>query len=162
MAQVVMENYDPLFASMVHKNDILVGGFNFGTGSSREQAATALLHAGIRIVLAGSFSETFKRNAINNGLLVLEAPQLVRDLRARAAAAASGASGSATARRPTERTGVRVHVDLVRGLVSGAAESDGAHGVMRQAYSVARVGRAAQELVVAGGLEAWVRQRVQS
>ncbi|KAL2917042.1 mitochondrial Homoaconitase [Polyrhizophydium stewartii] len=106
MAQVVMENYDPLFASMVHKNDILVGGFNFGTGSSREQAATALLHAGIRIVLAGSFSETFKRNAINNGLLVLEAPQL--------------------------------------------------------AYSVARVGRAAQELVVAGGLEAWVRQRVQS
>ncbi|KAL2917063.1 mitochondrial Homoaconitase [Polyrhizophydium stewartii] len=162
MAQVVMENYDPLFASMVHKNDILVGGFNFGTGSSREQAATALLHAGIRIVLAGSFSETFKRNAINNGLLVLEAPQLVRDLRARAAAAASGASGTATARRPTERTGVRVHVDLVRGLVSGAAYSDGAHGVMRQAYSVARVGRAAQELVVAGGLEAWVRQRVQS
>ena len=41
-AQVVMENYDPEFVSMVNKGDILAGGFNFGTGSSREQAATAL------------------------------------------------------------------------------------------------------------------------
>jgi len=43
-AQVVMENYDTSFASKVHKGDILFTGFNFGTGSSREQAATALKH----------------------------------------------------------------------------------------------------------------------
>ena len=65
---------------------MLVGGFNFGTGSSREQAATALLHKGIRTVLAGSFSETYKRNAINNGLLVIEVPSLVRSLRAQPSA----------------------------------------------------------------------------
>jgi len=61
MAKVVMENYDTGFTALVRKGDILVGGFNFGTGSSREQAATALKACGIQILLAGSFSETFKR-----------------------------------------------------------------------------------------------------
>ena len=59
----------------------MVGGFNFGTGSSREQAATAIKASGVTIVIAGSFSETFKRNSINNALLCLEAPNLVRLLK---------------------------------------------------------------------------------
>ncbi|MFH2036243.1 MAG: homoaconitase, partial [Candidatus Zixiibacteriota bacterium] len=71
-AGVVMENYDAEFAKIVNEGDIVVGGFNFGTGSSREQAATALKYRGIRMVLAGSFSQTYKRNAINNGFLVIE------------------------------------------------------------------------------------------
>ena len=58
-----------------------VGGFNFGTGSSREQAATAIKFKGIPLVIAGSFSETYKRNAINNGLLSIEVPDLVNDLK---------------------------------------------------------------------------------
>ncbi|CAG8665664.1 5962_t:CDS:2, partial [Paraglomus occultum] len=62
MAKVVMENYDPKFVDLVQQGDILVGGFNFGSGSSREQAATAIKAAGINLLLAGSFSETFKRN----------------------------------------------------------------------------------------------------
>ena len=79
-AEVVMENYDPNFGKLVSKGNILVGGYNFGTGSSREQAATSLKYRGIQIVIAGSFSQTYKRNAINNGFLVFEAPELVNDL----------------------------------------------------------------------------------
>src|SRR3972149_6008466 len=71
-AQVVMENYDPEFVKIAKEGDILVGGFNFGTGSSREQAATALKYKGIRCVIAGSLNETYKRNALNNGFLIIE------------------------------------------------------------------------------------------
>ncbi len=59
----------------------MVGGFNFGTGSSREQAVTALKCAGIPLVIAGSFSQTYLRNAFNNGFLCIEAPELVAFLR---------------------------------------------------------------------------------
>ncbi len=76
-AQVVMENYDPEFVKIAKEGDILVGGFNFGTGSSREQAATALKYKGIKCVIAGSLNETYKRNALNNGFLIIECPQLV-------------------------------------------------------------------------------------
>ena len=61
----------------------MVGGFNFGTGSSREQAVTALKCKGIPLVIAGSFSQTYLRNAFNNGFLCIEAPELVTRLRAR-------------------------------------------------------------------------------
>ncbi|KAJ3189237.1 mitochondrial Homoaconitase [Gaertneriomyces sp. JEL0708] len=145
MAEVVMENYDQNFASIVQKNDVLVTGFNFGTGSSREQAATALIHAGIRVVLAGSFSETFKRNAINNGLVVLEAPALVRDLR----------SAFASRKALTKRTGWKGTIDLVNGQL---ILEEGGQG--KQKYSIPPVGRAAQELVVEGGLESWVKNRI--
>ena len=79
-AGVVMENYDPEFKSIVKQDDILVGGFNFGTGSSREQAATALKYKGIQLVIAGSFSATYSRNAFNNGFLLLEVPDFSNDL----------------------------------------------------------------------------------
>ena len=57
MAGVVMENYDPQFGSLTSSGDVVVGGFNFGTGSSREQAVTALKCKGIPLVIAGSFSK---------------------------------------------------------------------------------------------------------
>ena len=81
MARVVMENYDPQFAERTAAGDIVVGGFNFGTGSSREQAVTALKCKGIPLVIAGSFSQTYLRNAFNNGFLCIEAPELVNRLR---------------------------------------------------------------------------------
>ncbi len=77
MARVVMENYDPAFAANARAGDILVGGWNFGTGSSREQAATALQAKGIALVMAGSFSQTYLRNAYNNGFICIECPELV-------------------------------------------------------------------------------------
>src|SRR5262249_44661244 len=80
MARVVMENYDPEFASRTHEGDIVAGGFNFGTGSSREQAVTALKCKGIPLVIAGSFSQTYLRNAFNNGFLCIETPELVNRL----------------------------------------------------------------------------------
>ncbi len=78
---MVMENYDPQFSARTVAGDVVVGGFNFGTGSSREQAVTALKCKGIQLVLAGSFSQTYLRNAFNNGFLCIETPALVRHLR---------------------------------------------------------------------------------
>jgi homoaconitate hydratase len=62
MAEVCMENYDPSFGTVAREGDILVSGYNFGCGSSREQAATAILARKIPLVLAGSFGNIFSRN----------------------------------------------------------------------------------------------------
>jgi len=138
-AAVVMENYDSDFRSIAHEGDLLVGGFNFGSGSSREQAATALKYFGIPLVLAGSFSETYKRNAINNGYLVLESPELVQKLKARFGG-----------EKPTVRTGLHARIDFRRSLLEANGKS----------YALPPVGAAAQELVLSGGLENWVKQRL--
>lgn len=81
MAKVVMENYDPRFAQLAKAGDVLVSGYNFGCGSSREQAATAILAKGIRLVMSGSFGNIFARNSINNALIGIEVPALVGRLR---------------------------------------------------------------------------------
>ena len=81
MAEVCMSNYDPVFSSTAQANDILVSGFNFGCGSSREQAATAILAKKIPLVVAGSFGNIFSRNSINNALMGVEVPRLVQRLR---------------------------------------------------------------------------------
>src|SRR5215472_17690766 len=86
MARVVMENYDPQFAKRIRAGDTIVGGFNFGTGSSREQAVTCLKAKGIPLVIAASFSQTYLRNAYNNGFLCVEVPELVKRLREQFAA----------------------------------------------------------------------------
>src|SRR5207237_9361878 len=72
MAKVVMENYDPQFASRTQAGDVLVSGFNFGTGSSREQAVTDLKPKGMPLVVVAGFSQTYLRNAFNNGFLCVE------------------------------------------------------------------------------------------
>lgn len=138
-AGVVMENYDPEFGKIVKEGDILVGGYNFGAGSSREQAATALKYRGIRLVLAGSFSETYKRNALNNGYLVIEAPDLVDDFKARFGA-----------KKLTVKTGIEATIDFRK----SALIADG------RSYPINPIGAAAQELIVAGGLENWVKNNL--
>ncbi len=72
----VMEDLDPMFRNKVKERKIIVAGRNFGYGSSREQAPLALKYAGIKIVLAESFSRIFFRNAINVGLPVMEVPRI--------------------------------------------------------------------------------------
>jgi 3-isopropylmalate/(R)-2-methylmalate dehydratase small subunit len=67
-----LEGLDPTFAQRAKEGVILIGGENFGCGSSREQAAIALKSARVRCVLAGSFARIFYRNAINIGLPALE------------------------------------------------------------------------------------------
>ncbi len=76
-----LEDLDPAFAANVRVGDLVVGGRNFGCGSSREQAATCLVYNGVGAVIAESFARIFYRNAINNGLLAIvcrEAAQAIR------------------------------------------------------------------------------------
>ncbi|MEN3007259.1 MAG: 3-isopropylmalate dehydratase small subunit [Candidatus Methanosuratincola petrocarbonis] len=74
----VLEGVDPEFSSKVKPGDIIVAGKNFGCGSSREQAALAIKWAGVAAVVAESFARIFFRNAINNGLLLVEAKGISR------------------------------------------------------------------------------------
>jgi homoaconitate hydratase len=171
-AQVVMENYDPSFpalvsekrsqfgpvdASKVKQGVILVSGYNFGTGSSREQAATALKAAGVPLVIAGSFGDIFKRNAINNGLVCLECPELVQDLTERYAKdekrGAGGKGGELTV-----DMGYHVEVGMVDGkavVKTGSAEGE-------KVYTVRTVGASVQELWVCGGLEGFILKEIQA
>ena len=71
LASHCLEDLDPDFIHNVKPGDFIVGGDNFGCGSSREQAPVAIKYAGVRAVLANSFARIFYRNAINVGLLVL-------------------------------------------------------------------------------------------
>ena len=75
IASHALEDLDPAFASNVLNGDVIVGGRNFGCGSSREQAATCLVYNGVGAVIAHSFARIFYRNAINNGLLAIVCPE---------------------------------------------------------------------------------------
>mgnify|MGYP006309110661 FL=1 len=77
LAQHCMEDIDTSFAERVEPGDIIVGGENFGCGSSREHAPLAIKGAGVSCVVAKSFARIFYRNAINIGLPILSCPEAV-------------------------------------------------------------------------------------
>ena len=141
LAAVLIENYDPSFVKLVRSGDIVISGYNFGCGSSREQAATAFLAAGVRIIIAGSFSETFKRNGFNNTLLCIECPSLVDHV-----------SQTHGERVRTVRTEIEAMVDFERSTI----------GVENESFSFAPLGVAVQELIACGGMEAWVQAQAGS
>lgn len=143
MAAVVMENYDPSFAARTAAGDVLVGGFNFGTGSSREQAVTALQAKGIPLVVAGSFSQTYLRNAFNNGFLCIEEPVFVR--RAAELFAPEVAAGAKTI--VADDT---VEIDFARGTIVFRGET----------FRFAPLGSVPQSLVAAGGVERLVARKL--
>ena len=74
IASHALEDLDPAFVSNVRDGDLIIGGRNFGCGSSREQAAACLVYNGVGAVIAQSFARIFYRNAINNGLLAIVCP----------------------------------------------------------------------------------------
>ncbi|HYN11380.1 MAG TPA: 3-isopropylmalate dehydratase [Burkholderiales bacterium] len=78
IAKHCLEGVDPSFASSVKPGDIVVGGRNFGTGSSREQAAEALKQLGVAALIAESFAGLFYRNALNLGLPAVECAEAKR------------------------------------------------------------------------------------
>jgi homoaconitate hydratase len=139
-ARVVMENYDPEFGKLVEDGDVLAGGYNFGTGSSREQAATALKYRGIQLVIAGSASATYMRNALNNGFLVLEIPEFIDELKSK--------YGNS---KLSVKADTKIKIDFKRSDVFFDDKE----------YSFTPVGTAAQELVVVGGLENWVKKNLE-
>ena len=140
--QYAMLNYDPEFQSIVQAGDIIVGGRNFGSGSSREQAATALASRGIQLVIAATSSQTYKRNAFNNGFIVIECPALSHDLATRFKSEAK--AGVRTIAGPT----------LTIDFVASAITCDG------KTYPFGALSTTAQELVAAGGSENVVRARL--
>ncbi len=75
LAKHCMEDIDPTFASRVQQGEIIVGGANFGCGSSREHAPIAIQASGVACVIAASFARIFYRNAINIGFPILECPE---------------------------------------------------------------------------------------
>ena len=76
LAEHAFEMLGTDFPSRLRQFDILVAGRNFGCGSAREQAVTAIMGLGIKAVVACSFARTFYRNAINSGLPIVECPSL--------------------------------------------------------------------------------------
>jgi len=142
-AQVVMENYDEQFGNIAQKGDILVSCYNFGTGSSREQAATAFKYRGIQLIIAGSFSQTYKRNAINNGFIVIECPDFVEQLKSEFESEIK--SGKLTI--PTKYT---VEINFKRSVII----------VNENIYKIDPIGTVVQELVIGNGLENWIKNRI--
>ena len=102
MARHAMEGIDPEFAGKVQKGDVVIGGRNFGLGSSREHAPIALKYSGVSAVVAEGFARIFYRNTINLGLPALECPDISKEV----------------------ETGDKVEVDLTHGkiIINGVKE----------------------------------------
>ena len=81
LAKHCMEDIDASFATTVKPGDIMVGGANFGCGSSREHAPIAIRACGVRCVIAASFARIFYRNSINIGFPILECPEAAAAIR---------------------------------------------------------------------------------
>lgn len=140
-----MSNYDPDFRSIVKPKDILVSGYNLGTGSSREQAATAILANDIPLVVAGTFSNIFARNSVNNALLCLPLPRLVERLRA--------TFNDKENKVLTRRTGWTLTWDITRSVVE-VQEGEGGEKWQEQ---VGEFAESLQEIIAKGGLTNWIK-----
>ncbi|KAK5655327.1 hypothetical protein OQA88_5894 [Cercophora sp. LCS_1] len=149
MAQVCMENYDTSFGSVAQPGDILVTGFNFGCGSSREQAATAILAKEIPLVVAGSFGNIFSRNSINNALMGVEVPKLIERLRE--------TYKNDEGKPLTRRTGWKLLWDVRRSKVV-ITEKDGKTWEQK----VGELPPNVQEIIAVGGLEKWVKKKIEA
>lgn len=128
LAAHCMEDIDPEFVKKVQPGDIMVGGANFGCGSSREHAPLAIKTAGVSCVIAATFARIFYRNAINIGLPILECPAASEAIQA----------------------GDKVHVDFDTGVITD--ETTG------QTFQAQPFPPFIQEIIKAGGLMNSIRQ----
>jgi len=130
LAAHCMEDADPAFVTKVAGGDIIVGGANFGCGSSREHAPIAIKAAGVSCVIAEGFARIFFRNAINIGLPVLTAPEAARDA----------------------ETGDEIEVDVASGRIENRTQG--------KTYQAAPFPEFIRELISAGGLIAYTKRRL--
>ena len=131
LGQHCLENLDPGFLAGKAPGDVIVGGRNFGCGSSREHAPLAIKGTGVSAVIAESFARIFFRNAINIGLRVYESPAAARGI----------AMG-----------------DVVEIDEGGAAIVNRTRG---ERYGIAPLPPFVQEIVAAGGLMAKLRKELE-
>ena len=135
------------------QGDVLVVGDNFGVGVARPLASSALKDAGFQVILGSSFADSFKRCAVNGAVLALEAPELVDALQT--------AFGNSAL---TVRTGWAIELDFARAVVRVVRTGlpripEAIQARTLGEFPVTPVGMPAQELFVAGGLDAWLLAR---
>ena len=128
LAAHCMEDIDPEFIHKVQKGDIIVGGANFGCGSSREHAPLAIKTAGVSCVIAATFARIFYRNSINIGLPIIECPEAARSIEA----------------------GDEVEVDFDSGVITNKTKGETYQG---QAFPPFM-----QKIISAGGLVNYINQ----
>ena len=126
LAEHCLEDLDPDFLKERERGDVVIGGKNFGCGSSREHAPVALKAAGVACIVAKSFARIFYRNAINIGLPIVECAE-----------AADGI-----------KRGERVRIDLTEGNITDVTT--------KQSWHFAPLPEFAQEILAAGGLMKYV------
>lgn len=129
LAKHCMEDIDATFAQKVQPGDIIVGGANFGCGSSREHAPIAIRACGVSCVIAPSFARIFYRNAINIGLAILECPEASEKIEA----------------------GDEVSIDFDTGLITNATKGE--------TYQANPFPDFIKEIIQAGGLMADIKKR---
>jgi len=130
LASHCMEDIDPGFVNAVKAGDIMVGGEDFGCGSSREHAPLAIKGAGVSCVIARSFARIFFRNAINVGLPVLVCPDAAADA----------------------KSGDEVTADLRTGKIENVTQ--------RKAYQAEPFPEFLQQIIAAGGLVGYTKKRL--
>lgn len=131
LAKHAMEGIDASFISSAKPGDILVAGFNFGCGSSREHAPLALKTAGISVIIACSFARIFFRNSINIGLPVLECEEAAKGI----------------------EKGDTVEVDLTEGKITNVTR--------KSSFQAKPLPPFLLELMEAGGLVEYTKSRLQ-
>lgn len=129
LAKHCMEDADPAFAGKVQPGDIIIGGNNFGCGSSREHAPLAIKGAGVSCVIARTFARIFYRNAFNIGLPILECPAAVEAI------------------RPGDRVAVDAAAGKVKNLTTGAE------------FEAKPIPPFMREIIAAGGLIEHVKRK---
>ena len=129
LAAHCMEDIDTNFVKVVNDGDVMVGGFNFGCGSSREHAPMVIKESGISCVIAKTFARIFYRNAINIGLAILECPEASEKIEA----------------------GDEVAVDFDTGVITNVTKNE--------TYQANPFPEFIKEIIQAGGLMASIKQR---
>ena len=129
LATHCMEDIDKNFVQVVKGGDVMVGGFNFGCGSSREHAPMVIKESGISCVIAKTFARIFYRNAINIGLAILECPEASEKI----------------------QSGDEVAIDFDTGLITNLTKGE--------TYQANPFPEFIKEIIQAGGLMADIKKR---